>query len=121
MYCQSEIEGQKKCNYQCDHCNKYYKPIQKDQSIDIDNFPWIAWLRIEIRRNWFCFFSKTRGSNFMEYQIWIFKISIGMPWKKHVLNYWHQYDRLMRQPIETNQNMFHSPMITFQIGEYKYV
>jgi hypothetical protein len=121
MYCKSEIEGQKRCSVQCEHCNIYYKPIQAEQSIDISKFPWIAWFRIEIRKDWFCFFFKTRGSNFLEFQIWIFKISIGMPWKKHVLEYWYQHNKLMKHQIKTNQNMYYSPMITFQIGEYKYV
>ena len=28
-YCQNEIEGQKKCKQQCDHCKTYYKPLEK--------------------------------------------------------------------------------------------
>jgi len=27
-YCQSEIEGQCKCEVQCDHCKEYYKPLE---------------------------------------------------------------------------------------------
>jgi len=28
-YCQSEIEGGKKCKVQCDHCKTYFKPLEK--------------------------------------------------------------------------------------------
>lgn len=28
MYCQSEIEGRGFCDKQCDHCSKYYAPIE---------------------------------------------------------------------------------------------
>lgn len=42
--------------------------------------PWVFWLNISIRRDWFKRFWKTRGANFLEMQAWIFKISIGMPW-----------------------------------------
>ena len=29
FYCQSDIEGNKKCKIQCDHCKEYYKPVKK--------------------------------------------------------------------------------------------
>lgn len=29
FYCQSEIEGERKCKYQCEHCKEYYKPLEK--------------------------------------------------------------------------------------------
>lgn len=30
FYCKSEIEGGRKCKYQCDHCNEYYKPLEEE-------------------------------------------------------------------------------------------
>lgn len=30
-YCQSKIEGEKKCTYQCDHCRKYYKDLEQQK------------------------------------------------------------------------------------------
>ena len=29
IYCQSQAEGQKKCEVQCDHCKEYYKPLEE--------------------------------------------------------------------------------------------
>ena len=29
FYCQSEIEGNRKCKHQCDHCKEYYKPLEQ--------------------------------------------------------------------------------------------
>ncbi len=28
FYCQSDIEGQRQCKFQCEHCKKYYKPLE---------------------------------------------------------------------------------------------
>lgn len=28
FYCQSEIEGKRKCKNQCEHCCEYYKPLE---------------------------------------------------------------------------------------------
>ena len=28
-YCQSKIEGKKKCKTQCEHCAEYYKPLEE--------------------------------------------------------------------------------------------
>jgi len=28
FYCQSDIEGERKCKKQCDHCKEYYKPLE---------------------------------------------------------------------------------------------
>lgn len=29
FYCQSEIEGDRKCTNQCEHCKEYYKPLEQ--------------------------------------------------------------------------------------------
>lgn len=29
FYCQSEIEGNRKCINQCEHCKEYYKPLEQ--------------------------------------------------------------------------------------------
>lgn len=29
-YCQAEIEGRSECDNQCEHCQEYYGPLQKD-------------------------------------------------------------------------------------------
>ena len=46
---------------------------------------WVFWFKISIRRKWFSYWWSTRGANFKEYQIWIFKISIGQPWLHDVI------------------------------------
>jgi len=47
---------------------------------------WVFWFNVSIRRNWFSYFWKTRGANFIEIQFFIFKISIGLPWHKNYIN-----------------------------------
>jgi len=49
------------------------------------NYPWVLRLSISIRKDWFSYWWKTRGSNYLEMQIWIFRINIGMPWLPYVL------------------------------------
>lgn len=49
---------------------------------ELANYPWVFWLQIQYRPKWFSKCWKTRGSNYVEYQIWVFKISIGKPWLK---------------------------------------
>ena len=34
FYCQSQIEGERKCNSQCEHCGEYYKPLEEEQTKD---------------------------------------------------------------------------------------
>ena len=46
----------------------------------IKRLPWVFYLNIKVRRNWFSYWWSTRGANFKEIQIWIFQINIGMPW-----------------------------------------
>jgi hypothetical protein len=51
-----------------------------NNSKKISKLPWVFWISISIRLKWFKCFWKTRGSNYVEYQVLIFKISIGRPW-----------------------------------------
>ena len=48
--------------------------------IKTSKMPWVFWFRISIRRKWFSYWWHTRGANYYELQVWIFKISIGRPW-----------------------------------------
>ncbi len=48
---------------------------------------WVFWLTIRFRPNWFKLFWSTRGSNYMEFQILIFVVSIGMPWLNSTMIY----------------------------------
>ena len=50
----------------------------------ISRYPWVFWIRFE-KRDWFCNFWKSRGSNCLDIQIFKLHISIGMPWHKEVL------------------------------------
>lgn len=57
--------------------------------------PWVFWFRISIRKDWFKYWWKTRGSNYIEFQVWILRISIGLPWHKNVKEYYlNQYGNL---------------------------
>lgn len=51
----------------------------------IKRLPWVLYISIKVRRNWFSYWWSTRGSNFKEVQIWIFQINIGMPWNENAL------------------------------------
>lgn len=31
FYCQRECEYKSKCKYQCDHCEIYYRPLEKER------------------------------------------------------------------------------------------
>lgn len=53
----------------------------------MNKFPWVFWINITKRPQWFSYWWKTRGSNYIEFQVWKFSISIGMPWHQSVLNY----------------------------------
>lgn len=84
----------------------------------IKNFPWILHLKVEVRKDWFSKLWKTRGANYLELQVWIFKITIGMPWIKDVLaDYLANYKSLDIPKATNNSFLAHSPSI--QIGNYK--
>lgn len=58
----------------------------------VSTLPWVFWMHISIRRDWFSYWWSTRGANFVEFQVWIFCISIGRPWLKSVIeSKIHQY------------------------------
>jgi hypothetical protein len=42
--------------------------------------PWVLYIDIKVRKDWFSYYWSTRGSNFKEIQLWILQINIGMPW-----------------------------------------
>lgn len=84
----------------------------------IIGFPWVFWISIDIRKNWFSYWYKSRGSNAIEFQVWIFRISIGRPWIKRVLlGQLRDYNSL-EYTKETNNNNLNNPF-SFQIGSYK--
>lgn len=59
---------------------------------ELANYPWVFWFQVSYRPKWFSYNWRTRGANFIEVQLWVFKISIGRPWLKspvdaHVRDY----------------------------------
>jgi len=83
------------------------------------NLPWILRLNVEIRKDWFSYWWSTRGANFKEFQIWIFKISIGMPWKEiAVKSKLRDYGNLSSIK-QTNDGMINNLTWAFQIGSYE--
>lgn len=77
--------------------------FQKSKRIKAAKLPWVFWINISIRRKWFSKWWKTRGSNYVEYQLWIFRISIGRPWIQDVV-YRYRKDRGSYASIrETNE------------------
>jgi hypothetical protein len=85
---------------------------------DIIGFPWIFWLDIRIRKDWFSYWWKSRGSNCINFQVWIFDISIGRPWKKNaLLSNVRDYNSLDSAKNTNNSNL--KAPFAFQIGSYK--
>jgi hypothetical protein len=66
------------------------------------NVPWVFWFTVRIRRNWFKIFWTARGSNFREFQIWIFQISIGRPWLNSTMTYPDYYDENTKEINDGN-------------------
>jgi hypothetical protein len=56
------------------------------KKIETANYPWVFWIDISYRPKWFKWFWSTRGANYIEFQVIIFRISIGMPWIKDVVS-----------------------------------
>lgn len=56
------------------------------KSKELANYPWVFWLSISCRPKWFSYNWSTRGANYKEIQWWIFKINIGRPWLKIVVD-----------------------------------
>ena len=59
---------------------------------ELANYPWVFWFQVSYRPKWFSYNWRARGANFIEVQLWVFKISIGRPWLKspvdaHVRDY----------------------------------
>lgn len=90
----------------------------KAYSREVKSFPWVLWLNITIRRNWFTNLWYTRGSNFFEAQVWIFKISIGMPWIKDVLVGKIRDYGSLKTAKETNEGILKNTK-SIQIGNYE--
>lgn len=45
---------------------------------------WVFWISFE-KRNWFNNIWHTRGSNYLDIQLFKIRVSIGMPWLKRVV------------------------------------
>lgn len=83
--------------------------------IETANYPWVFWINISYRPQWFKKFWKTRGANYVEYQVWVFKISIGQPWFKGALDA-HQRDYGSAKHIhKTNQDILHNTKLSILI------
>jgi hypothetical protein len=85
-----------------------------------NKYPWIFRISFKIRKNWFSYFYYSRGANFLEIQLWILCISIGMPWSNtyiqcHLDNYGDLNSlRHTNDTFCTKDSKF-----TFLIGKYK--
>lgn len=81
-------------------------------------FPWVFWVNISIRKDWFSYWWKSRGSNCLNLQVWIFSISIGRPWINHVLEDKIKDFGSLDSAKKVNDNNLTAP-ISFQIGKYE--
>ena len=76
----------------------------------MSKIPWVFWINVSIRREWFSYWWKTRGSNFVEYQVWIFKISIGRPWLRSVVESKIRDYGNIDTILETNKTNLNAPL-----------
>jgi hypothetical protein len=76
----------------------------------ISTLPWVFWMHISIRRDWFSYWWKTRGSNFVEFQVWIFCISIGRPWLKKIVESNIRDYGGVSQILKTNEANLNHPL-----------
>jgi hypothetical protein len=79
---------------------------------------WVFWINISIRKQWFSYWWKTRGSNHIEFQVWIFKINIGQPWVDSVLKYHLENDGSLNYIDRINQDNLKTPF-SFLINQNK--
>lgn len=80
--------------------------------------PWVFWFSISYRPKWFKKFWRTRGTNFIEYQIFFLKISIGRPWL-HEEDYGLGINTTREDQIkEINKGNLKQPF-SLLIGKYK--
>lgn len=64
--------------------------------------PWVFYISIR-QREWFSKFWKTRGANFIEFQLFRLQINIGLPWKKIVvISHLRDYNSI-KSILETNK------------------
>lgn len=80
--------------------------------------PWVFYIDIKIRKNWFSYWWKTRGSNALEIQIWIFCITIGMPWHYSVVRYYLRLYGGLNQ-LKLSNDSFTKKRFSLLIGKYK--
>lgn len=86
--------------------------------MNFEKFPWMFWIRISIRKQWFAFFWKSRLANCLDIQIWIFNIIIGIPWSKNPLQQQMKDYKTLRFAKNTNDGIKKS-RFSFQIGSYE--
>lgn len=81
---------------------------------------WIFWIEIN-RRSWFKKLWSTRGANFIDIQIFGYLLSIGLPWKKCVIDgYKRDYTNKAESHIKqvNQQNLKHKFSIKIP-GKFK--
>ena len=89
---------------------------QSCQTDVISRYPWVFWIRFE-KRDWFCNFWKSRGSNCLDIQIFKLHISIGMPWHKAVLKYASEDTLNGFEPLKSANKTF-TKWYHLHIGSY---
>ena len=83
---------------------------------DVIKYPWVFSFRIKIRRDWFSYWWKTRGANFVEFQVWIFNITIGRPWHENPRIYYNEQKQLEHMKKTNEANL--KAKFTFLVGSY---
>lgn len=79
-------------------------------------FAWVFWLSISVRKQWFSYWWRTRGANFSEYQIWIFRITVGRPWIQDYIHSIRKNYSSLDHIRDTNRENLKRPF-TFLIGK----
>lgn len=81
--------------------------------------PWVFYINISVRKDWFSYWWSTRGSNFKEFQVWMFKISVGRPWSQIVLELLMSEYGNIEYAMKTNTENLRGPFTILINNGYK--
>lgn len=92
--------------------------MSSEKEIKTVDFPWVFWISFSYRPQWFSKWWRTRGANYVEYQVWLFRITIGRPWFDGAAFGSRRDYGSYNQMRETNENNLRQPF-SFLVGSRK--
>lgn len=85
---------------------------------EMSDYPWVLWIKISIRKDWFTHLWYTRGANACDIQLWKIRIQIGLPWiKDAVISNFRDY-RTDKTMMSANTGIYQNTFFSMVIGRY---